>query len=126
MAPDQHHNHLQLVCLSCTGKRESNTKLESFAQALATSEDSIGQARPQSGFMRVAVGRAVTGGWQKNLQAAAATKATDQFGRRLRASGVAFVKAQPHQKRLPSGSGGPLLLVERVHCHDTRPGMPNQ
>lgn len=104
---------------TCNGKRESNTKMEGVAKALATSEDSLGQARPQSGFMRVAVGRAVTGGWQKNLQAAAATKATDQYGRRLRAGGMVSASVQPQQQQhLSGGSAG--TLPQRTHCHDTR------
>jgi hypothetical protein len=90
------HTYVFIVLLRA-GKGESSTRLDSFAQAIAASEDGMDQQRHHQGFARVAVGRAVTGGWEKARQAAAhrknfaslaqanyqPKKATDQFGRKM-------------------------------------------
>lgn len=68
-----------------------------MAEALEASEDNIAQIQAQKGFARVAVGRAVTGGWEKARKAVAQRKnfanlaqagpepkkATDRFGRKM-------------------------------------------
>lgn len=57
------------------GKEESTNKLEGLTKALSASGDVLLQAKTQKSFDRVAVGKAVTGGWMKLRQAADSRRA---------------------------------------------------